>query len=476
MNRRMIMRILGFSLMLEGGLMLLPALCAVVYGESPFPMLISAFAAFAAGFILRSFQPKDTAIFARDGFTAVSLVWILMSAFGALPFVLSGDIPSYTDAFFETVSGFTTTGATVLKDVEALSRSGLFWRSFTHWIGGMGVLVFMMAVLPMSGEHSMHIMRAEVPGPVVGKLVPRVRDTAKILYIIYTVLTAVETVLLMLGGMSFFEALLHAFGTAGTGGFSTRNASIAAFDSLYIEMVIGGFLVLFGINFNLYYLILIGNIKEALKNEELHVYFGLIAAAVCALAFGIRNIFSGSEFRYAFFNTITILSTAGYGTADFTLWPLWCQSIIVLLMFVGGCAGSTGGGMKLSRVMLLFKNAAADISRTLSPRRVKRVKMDGKCVDSSVTASVSAFFFLYMAVILLCTFITSFDGYDLTTSFTASLSCISNIGPGLGLVGPAGNFSIFSAGTKLFMAFTMLLGRLEIYPLLILLTPSRRRK
>ena len=401
-----------------------------------------------------------------------------MGLFGALPFVISGDIPDYVDAVFETISGLTTTGSSILPNVEALSRGGLFWRSFTHWIGGMGVLVFIMAVLPTGDEHSMHIMRAEVPGPTVGKLVPRARETARILYFIYGALTIIETVLLMLGGMSFYDALLHAFATAGTGGFSTRAASVAAFNSLYIEMVIAFFLVLFGINFNLYYFVIIGQVKEALKSEELHCYFALIAAATLSIAAGISKMYGGfgTALRHAFFNTMSIVSTAGFGTVDFVQWPEYAQYILVLLMFIGGCAGSTGGGLKLSRVMLLVKTAGADVVQMLHPREVRRVQMDGKRVDAATTKAVYSFFFLYVLIIVVAGLLISVDGYDLTVNFTAALSSMSNIGPGLSIIGPTGNFAIFSTFSKIVLTIVMLLGRLEIYPLVILASPTLWRR
>lgn len=474
----MISRIVGIALLIEGALLLLPFVAGLFYGEHVWAFLITGALAALAGGGLCLLKPQTNQIFAREGFISVSLVWLLMSAFGALPFVLSGDIPSYIDAFFETVSGFTTTGASVLNNVEGLSRSCLFWRSFTHWIGGMGVLVFIMAVLPMSGEHSMHIMRAEVPGPVVGKLVPRARDTAKILYLIYGGLTALETVFLVFGGMSFFDALLHAFSTAGTGGFSTKNAGVLSFNSRYIETVLAVFLVLFGINFNLYYLILVGKVKEALKSEELHVYAGIILISVLAIAAGITGLCGGfsTALHRAFFYTMSIMSTAGFTTWDYTQWPQYTQVVIVLLMFIGGCAGSTGGGLKVSRVMLLVKNSIVEIATMISPRRVKRVRMDGKCVENGVTKTVSSFFFLYILILLLCTFVVSFDGYDFATGFTASLSCISNVGPGLSMVGPLGNFSIFSPLSKIVMSLTMLLGRLEIYPIIIMISAVFRKR
>ncbi len=477
MNGRMIARILGTVLLLLAAFLLLPLIVGLIYGENVLGFGLTIALSAALGLmLLLCFRPESTAIYAREGFAAVGLVWIVLSLVGALPLVLNGDIPSYVDAVFEVSSGFTTTGASVLPDVEALSRSGQFWRIFTHWLGGMGVLVFVMAVMPLSGDRSMHIMRAEVPGPTVGKLVPRARKTAMILYLIYLGLTVLETVFLLFGGMSFYDALLHSFASAGTGGFSTRSASIAAFDSAYIEIVIGIFLILFGTNFNLYYLVLIGRAKDALKSEELHWYWGILAASMAAITIGIRPIYRSraTSLRHAFFNVTTIISTAGFGTEDFTKWPGFIQTLLVGLMFIGGCAGSTGGGAKLSRIMLLVKSAFADVQRMISPRRVKRVRMDGKCVPDNVLTTVSTFFSLYILILFLCALVVSFDGVDFATSFTAALSCISNVGPGLSGVGPTENFAAFSEFPKLFMSFTMLTGRLEIYPVLILLFPKKR--
>ena len=478
MNARMIARILGTVLLIFAALMVFPLIAGLCYGETVMNFVISIAATGAAGGILLLFKPRTSAISSRDGYAAVGLAWIFMGLFGALPFVISGDIPDYVDAVFETISGLTTTGSSILPNVEALSRGGLFWRSFTHWIGGMGVLVFIMAVLPTGDEHSMHIMRAEVPGPTVGKLVPRARETARILYFIYGALTIIETVLLMLGGMSFYDALLHAFATAGTGGFSTRAASVAAFNSLYIEMVIAFFLVLFGINFNLYYFVIIGQVKEALKSEELHCYFALIAAATLSIAAGISKMYGGfgTALRHAFFNTMSIVSTAGFGTVDFVQWPEYAQYILVLLMFIGGCAGSTGGGLKRSRVMLLVKTAGADVVQMLHPREVRRVQMDGKRVDAATTKAVYSFFFLYVLIIVVAGLLISVDGYDLTVNFTAALSSMSNIGPGLSIIGPTGNFAIFSTFSKIVLTIVMLLGRLEIYPLVILASPTLWRR
>ena len=473
----MMAQILGRVLLIMAGLMLLPFVTALIFGESVLPFAVTIALTALLGGAMLLLRPRSRDIYAREGFASVGLSWLLMSLLGALPFVLSGDIPSFVDAFFETASGFTTTGASVLNDVESLSRSALFWRSFTHWIGGMGVLVFLMAVMPMSGERSMHIMRAEVPGPTVGKLVPRAKETARILYLIYTGFTVAETVLLMFGGMSFYEALLHAFATAGTGGFSTRNASIAAFDSVYIETVIGAFLVLFGTNFNLFYLILIGRVREALRSEELHRYLEIIVLCVLAIVLGTRKLYGGAQaLRHGFFIVMATISTAGFCTQDYTLWPAWLQTMIVILMFIGGCAGSTGGGLKLSRVMLLIRTAAADVGRVISPRRVNRVQMDGRRVTPETTGAIYSYTALVMLLLLLCTALISFDGFDFATNFTAALSCVSNVGPGLGLIGPSGNFSIFSPLSKIVMSFTMLFGRLEIYAMLILFIPSAWRR
>jgi trk system potassium uptake protein TrkH len=478
MNRRIICRVQGMILLCLTALLILPAIAALCYGESVMPFLITMVISGVLGGLMLTVKPFSTVIYAKDGFVIVSLGWILMSLIGALPFVLSGDIPNYIDALFETVSGLTTTGSSILNDIEGMSRGCMFWRMFTHWIGGMGVLVFIMAVLPMSGEHSMHIMRAEVPGPTVGKLVPRVRQTAKILYLIYIALTIIEAVFLLFGGMSFYDAILHAFATAGTGGFSTRAASIASFDSLYIEIVISVFMILFGINFNLYFLILIGRWKAALKSEELHWYFGIIIVAVLAITIGIRDIYGGfaQGLRHAFFYVASLISSTGFGTVDYIQWPEYCKWILVMLMFVGACAGSTGGGMKLARVMMLFKNVACEIGQMIHPRKVTRVRMDGKPIDTQALKAVNTFVASYMILLILGTFLLSFDGHDLATNFTAILSGLSNMGPGMSLIGPTGNYSIFSSWAKLLLTFVMLIGRLEIFPILILFSPSTWRK
>lgn len=479
MNYRMVAKIAGMVLLCFAALMLLPMLVNVWAGESVKGFAVGLAATAAAGGALTvCFKPRSHAIYSREGFASVSLAWILMGLFGAIPFVVSGDIPSYFDAVFETVSGLTTTGASIVRDIDAMSRGGLFWRNFLEWLGGMGVLIFIMAVLPMGGEHSMHILRAEVPGPTVGKLVPRAGDTAKILYIIYTVLTLLETALLMLGGLSFYDAVLYALSTAGTGGFTASNAGLAVYNNAHIEMVIAVFLTLFAVNFNLYYLVLAGRVRLALKSEELHRYVGILLTATVAIAAGLVRTY-GSVFtalRHAFFNSVSLMSTAAFATVNTMEWPQYTRVILVLLMCIGGCAGSTAGGLKVSRVVLLFKTAAVDVRRVLHPREVRRVSMDGRRVDESTTQAVYCYFWLYFLIILATTFIVSFDGHEFSVCLTAALSCMSNIGPSMSLVTAAEGYLIFSPFTRFVLMWVMLLGRLEIYPLLILLAPSVWKK
>ncbi len=474
MNHRMVWRTVGIVLLLTAALLLLPLITALYYGESIRPFLIAMAAALIPGLALSQLKSRRSVYTAREGFVIVGAGWIILSLIAALPFTLSGDIPNYLDAVFETVSGLTTTGATILNDVEGLSRGVQFWRLFCHWIGGMGILVFIMAVLPLAGNRSMHIMRAEVPGPTVGKLVPRARQTARILYVLYLILTLVETALLKLGGMSFFDALLHSFATAGTGGFSTRALSVGYFNSTYIDIVIGTFMLLFGVNFSLYYLILIGSWKQALKNEELRWYAVIIVFATVTIAWSIMDQYGGfvQALRYSYFQVSSILTTTGFSTADFTQWPAYAQSMLVLLMFIGGCAGSTAGGLKVSRVMLLCKDTLTELRRMLRPRSVERVRLDGKPVETGTLRAVQGYFFVYLLLLLMGTLVVSLDGMDFTTNFTASLACISNVGPGLALVGPMGSFSVFSPLSKVVLIFEMLLGRLEIYPILLLFFPA----
>ena len=474
MNYRIVCNILGKVLLAEALLLLLPMGTALLYRESALPFLYTILPLLALGGGLSWVKTRSGDFFAREGFVTVGLSWILMSAFGALPFVISGEIPHYVDALFETISGFTTTGASILENVERMSRGCMFWRLFTHWVGGMGVLVFIAAILPISGDHYIHIMRAEVPGPTVSKLVPRARKTARILYMIYFLLTAIETVLLLCGGMSFYDALLHAFATAGTGGFSTKAASIGAYNSPYIDVVISTFMMLFGCNFNLYYLILMGQGAAVLKSEELRVYLGIITAAVLVIAGNIAAGVGGfgQGLRYAYFQVTTVISTTGFSTADFDKWPELSRWILVLLMFVGGCAGSTGGGIKVSRIIILFKSYLHELKQLILPTRVKRIWFEGKAVSDQTVHSVLVFFQAYLFITFLSVLVLSLDGRDLVTNFTASVACISNIGPGLGAVGPNGNYAFFSDLSKLLLSLEMLLGRLEIFPVLFLFAPS----
>ena len=474
MNYRMIFYTVGRILLVEAVLLTLPVIGALIYGE---PTLL----AFAVTIALLAFvgipatakKPADARIYAKDGYVIVALSWILMSLFGALPFVFSGYIPHVVDAYFETVSGFTTTGSTILRNIEALPKSLLFWRSFTHWIGGMGILVFVIAILPKTESSSMHVMRAEVPGPTVGKLVTKLRASARILYGIYCVMSAAQILLLFAGGMPLYDRIVTTFATAGTGGYSVLNASIEGYHSLYAEMVIGVFMLLFGMNFNLYYMILIKQGKQALKSKELHCYLAIVAVSVVITGVSLLNKYSvGDAFRYAFFQVSSIITTTGFSTADFNTWPTVARFILVMLMFIGACAGSTGGGVKVSRVIILFKSAMREIRKAINPRSVETIKLDRRKVDEPVVHSVVVFFATYMLVSAASMLIVALDGRDSVTTATSVIACIGNIGPGLGAVGPAGNFAEFSVLSKLVLSFDMLAGRLELIPMLILFTPS----
>ena len=475
MNYAIVFRLLGYILMIEGTLLLLPAAASLIYGEW---MVLAVFLLTAAvsagiGFALRAIKPRSKVFYMREGFAATALSWIVISVVGAVPFVLTGCIPNPVDALFETVSGFTTTGASILPGVEDLPKGILFWRSFTHWIGGMGVLVFLLSLLPLTGGSHVNLMKAESPGPQVDKLVPKVQSTAKILYGIYFALTVLEVVFLLLGGMPLFESMLTAFGTAGTGGFGFKNDSFASF-SPYIQWVVTVFMILFGVNFNVYFLLLLRRFRRAASSEEVRAYFAIILAAVAVITVNIRSLYGtfGEALRHAAFQVGSIITTTGFSSCDFDLWPTLAKEVLVLLMFVGACAGSTGGGLKLSRVMMLLKAAFSDMRRVIWPRRVSRLQMEGQRVEQTVIRAVFSYSTLYMLLLLAGTLLISFDGFDTTTNFTAALTCLSNMGPGLGLIGPAGNFSIFSDFSKLLMSFLMLAGRLELYPILVLFFPS----
>ena len=466
--------IIGRILLVEAALLVLPMAVSLGYGESAEPFLIPALALVLAGLLLSNRHPQRTALYARDGLAIVALAWIAMSVFGALPFYLSRQIPSFVDCLFETVSGFTTTGASILTEIEHLGRGVLFWRSFTHWIGGMGVLVFVMAILPMTDGHGMHLLRAEVPGPSVGKLVSRMSDTAKILYGIYFCMTLIEIGFLLFGGMSLFDACIHAFGTAGTGGFSCRNLSVGAYQSPYFDVVIGVFMLLFGINFNLYYFLLIRRFRDVFRSEELRTYLLVVAAAVGAIAVDVVHLYGSfaESLRHAFFQVSSIITTTGFATVDFNTWPTFSKAILVILMFIGACAGSTGGGIKVARVVILFKTSLSDMRRMLHPNAVTTVRFEGKPLGERNVRSVHLFLTVYLLVFTVSCLLLSLEQFDLITTFTAVASCMNNIGPGLEIVGPMGNFSAFSSPGKLLLAFNMLVGRLEIFPMLLLFAPS----
>lgn len=476
MNRKMVFYMIGQMIKLEAALLVLPLLVSLIYREheTALSFLITIGIALVLGFALTLiFRTKNRVIYAKEGFVIVALTWLALSAVGCLPFIISGEIPSFFDAFFETVSGFTTTGASVVIDVESMSHGILFWRSFTHWIGGMGVLVFIMAIIPTVTDRSIHILRAEMPGPIVGKLVPKTKDTAKILYLIYIIMAAVEIVLLLIGGMPLFESTVHAFGTAGTGGFGIKADSIAGY-SPYLQWVITIFMLLFGVNFNLYYLALIRHFHSIFKSRELWCYIGIFAAACFAITIDIYPMYQNfsESLRLAAFQTSSILTTTGFATADFNLWPGFSKAILFLLMFIGGCAGSTAGGLKVSRVILLFKIVRKELLHILHPRSVAVIKFEGKKVDNPTLNSVSTYFVLYIFGILGIFLILCLEPFDLETNLSATVSCFNNVGPGLSLVGPASNYSAYSPLSKLMLSFAMLLGRLEIFPLWFTLTPS----
>jgi len=473
MNRKMVLFILGRILLVEGALMVPAMTVGFIHKEEAALSFIIPIAILAALGALMSFKkPKNTEIYSRDGLFIVSCAWVVMSLFGALPFYLSGCFNSYVDCFFEVVSGFTTTGSSILPDPGVLPKSILFWRSFTHWVGGMGVLVFVMAILPLSDERALHLMRAEAPGPVVGKLVPKMKDTAKILYGIYIVMTALLTVILLFCKMPLFDALCNAFGTAGTGGFSTSAAGIGGYNSPFIEMVIAVFMILFGINFNLYYLILLGHAREALKSEELRWYLAIVGISTAAITLNIFKTFGKSSFRYAFFQVSSIMTTTGFATADFNHFPELSKTVLVMLMFIGACAGSTGGGFKVSRLIILVKNFKKEIRRLLHPRSVTPIRLDKKTVDTAVSHGTVSYFMMYIIIMMLSVLAISVDDFDFTTNTTAVISCFNNIGPGLGVVGPMGNFSAYSYFSKIVLSLDMLFGRLEILPMLVLFHPK----
>ncbi len=475
MNRRMVLYMVGSVIKIEALLMLLPLAVSIIYKEEVFKaFLVSIALALITGFALTLiFKPGSKVIYAKEGFVTVALSWIFLSAVGALPFFISGEIPFYIDAFFETVSGFTTTGASILTDIESLSKGILFWRSFTHWVGGMGVLVFIMAIIPSFSDRSIHLLRAEVPGPVVGKLVPKLKQTAQILYIIYVVLTAVEVVFLLLGGMPLFDSLVHAFGTAGTGGFGIKADSIASYNS-YLQWVITIFMLIFGVNFNLYYFILMKKVKTALKSGELWFYLGVVAVSTVLITvntFSSEKAF-GDVFRNAAFQVSSIMTTTGYATVDFNQWPIFSKTILLILMFIGGCAGSTAGGFKVSRIVILIKNIKRELQKLLHPRAVATVRFEGKKTSDATVNSVNSYLSIYAMLFLIFVFLLGVDNFDFESNISAVASCFNNIGPAFGVAGPTSSYAEFSPFSKIILSMAMLFGRLEIYPLIVTFSPS----
>ena len=475
MNRKMVFYVIGQIICAEAVLLLLPLIVSAVYAEScAFSFMITFAAATAIGIcMVLIFKPKSKVIYSKEGFVIVALSWVLMSLIGALPFTLSGEIPSYVDAVFETVSGFTTTGASIVTNVEAMSHGTLFWRSFTHWVGGMGVLVLVMAVLPTTADRSIHIIRAEMPGPVIGKLVPRVRQTAKILYLIYIGLTVAQIIFLCAGGMNLFESAVYTFGTAGTGGFGIDSDSLAGYNP-YIQWVVTIFLVLFAANFNIYFLMLMRKFKAVASSDELWTYLGVILFSVVTITFNIRPLYAsfGESFRTSAFQTMSILSTAGFSTADFNQWPALSKAILLVLMFIGGCAGSTAGGLKVSRVLMLFKSVRREFNRMIHPRSVSSVRLDGRKMDDQTLTGVGIYFALYMGIYFITFLLISFEPFDFETRFSSVAACFNNVGPGFGAVGPMGSYADYTPFSKIVLSISMLLGRLEIYPLIFAIMPS----
>ncbi|WP_077369123.1 TrkH family potassium uptake protein [Anaerosalibacter sp. Marseille-P3206] len=480
MNYGVIIKVLGNLLLVESGLMIPSLLVAIYYNQTDkLAFLYSIIITGIIGLIMSKCFKNKKGIKAKEGLAIVAFGWILASFFGSLPFIFSGSIPSWVDAFFETVSGFTTTGATIVDNVEALPNGILFWRSFTHWIGGMGILVFTIAILPTLGVGGFQIFKVESPGPMPDRIVPRVKDTAKILYTTYIIITFIEIILLLFGGMSLFDSAVHTFGTVGTGGFSVKNSSVGAYDSTYIHLVIGIFMMLSGINFSLYYSLSKGKWREVLKDEELRLYLGIITAAVILIAYNInKNMYHdiGLSLRDSFFQVSSIITTTGYATVDFDKWPTFSKGILFLLMFVGGCAGSTGGGMKNIRILVLLKLIKREVAKIFHPRAVIPIKTGDKVVPNETVASISSFFILYIIIFVLGTIVISLEGIDFESSAGAVAATLGNVGPGLGLVGPARTYSQFSKLGKMTLSVFMLLGRLELFTIIALFAPKTWKK
>ena len=479
MNLAMVRYLIGWMLGVESLFLLLPALTAILYREHVVLAYLGAAAiCMAISALCCHKKPTNSRFYAREGFVTVALCWIVLALTGALPFLFSGEIPSVVDALFETISGFTTTGATILSDVEALSHASLLWRSLTHWVGGMGVLVFMLIVLPLAGGQTIHLMRAESPGPSVSKMSPHMRDTAFILYAIYFGMTVLQIILLLLGGMAFFDAVCTAMATAGTGGFGIWNDSIAHYDSYYLQGVISVFMILFGVNFSAYYLVLSRRFRDALRIEEIRLYLGVILGFALLIAFNVRDMFGSffESFHHALFQVASIITTTGFATVDFNQWPAFSKSLLVLLMFIGACAGSTGGGIKCSRIVLMFKSIKKEMQYLIHPRAVRVNKMDGRRVQHEVMRSVNVFLIAYLLIFVVSILLVSLTCEDMVTSFTAVATTLNNVGPGLELVGPTANFGFFTPLSKIVLMFDMLAGRLEVFPMLLLFAPATWRR
>lgn len=480
MNKRSIIYILGWVLIVESVAMQIGTVTSLIYGEKEAIYFVATgvVCAILGVLAVKVKKPKNMVLYQKAGFAATALSWILLSLAGCMPFWLSGEIPHFIDAFYETVSGFTTTGSTILNDVEALSKGMLMWRSFLHWLGGMGVIVFLLAIIPkLGGQQNIFLMKAESPGPIIGKAVPRMRNYATMLYGIYIILTALEFILLLFGGLNVFEAINTSFSTAGTGGFGIYNSNAAAFDSYYVQMVIAVFMLLFGVNFSVYLCLIARKFKQSLKFEELWIYLGIVAVSTVIIAFNISSIYKPYDaFHQSFFYVTSIISTTGFGLTDVNKWPELSKTIIIILTFIGASAGSTGGGFKISRIILLFKEVRKEFSLLVHPRNVKLVKMDGKTVNHDIMRTTSMYLVLYIGVFAISFLLVSIDNMDFTTSFTAVAANLNNTGPGLGAVGPVGNYADFSILSKIVFIFDMLAGRLEIYPLLLLFAPSAWKK
>lgn len=474
MNNSVIRYILGCVLKIESILLLFPCLVAVIYKETEgLYYLLSAVVCGVLGILLTLKKPASFVFYLKEGSVATALSWIVISIFGAMPFCLTGEIPSFTDALFETVSGFTTTGASILNDVEALSRCSLFWRSFTHWIGGMGVLVFLLAIIPLSGGSQFNLMRAESPGPSVGKLVPKIKTTARLLYVIYFGLTLIQIIFMLAGGLNLFDTLTITFGTAGTGGFGVKNNSIGGY-SPYIQWVVAIFMFLFGVNFNVYYLFIYRKWRKALSIEEVRTYFIIVIVSTGIIFFNILGTINSisDALRHAFFQVSTLMTSTGFSTTDYDLWPQTSKTVLVLVMFIGACAGSTGGGIKVSRIIILFKSIKKELTSYIHPKSILKIKMDGKPVEHEVVRATNVYFITFTVIFSLSAFAISFDNKDLVTNFTAVLATINNMGPGLAGAGPTQNFGSFSIFSKFVLMFDMLAGRLELFPLLLLFHPA----